>query len=115
MDNEVILAAYRSFNERDMEAVLALMTDDVNWTNGLAGGRIKGKAELRRIWTLQWTSVNPTSEVLGISVDAEGRTIVRVRQVLHEVGGLLLNDQEIEQVFTLRDGLIARMDFRHID
>lgn len=114
MDHEVILATYRSFNTRDIEAVLALVCDDVNWANGLAGGRIKGKAELRRIWLLQWTSVDPTSEVLNIYEDSEGRTVVRTRQTLREVNGLMLGQQEIEQIFTLRDGLIARMDFRHV-
>jgi len=39
---------------------------------------------------------------------------VLAREIMHEAGGRLLLDQEMEHVFTWRDGLIARMDFRHI-
>jgi hypothetical protein len=112
MEHEVILEAYRSYNARDIDAVLALMCDDVNWQNGMTGDRIKGREALRTLWLLQWSSINPTSEVLDVYEEADGRTVVRVRQMLHEPGGLLLLDQKIEQVYTLRDGLIARMDFR---
>jgi hypothetical protein len=115
MANEVILEAYRSYNARDIDAVLSLMCEDVNWQNGMTGDRIKGREAVRALWLLQWTSINPTSEVLGIYKEADGRTVVQVRQLLHEPNGLLLLDQKIEQVYTLRDGLIARMDFRNVE
>ncbi len=114
MEHDVIFAAYKSYNERDIDALLKLMCEDVNWSNALTGDRIKGHAEMRKVWLLQWTSLNPQTEPISIHEDTEGRTVVRVREILREVGGRLLMDQEMEQVFTLRDGLIERMDFRLI-
>ena len=46
--------------------------------------------------------------------EEDGKTVVVVRELLKERGGRLLLDQEMEHVFELRDGLIARMDFRHL-
>jgi ketosteroid isomerase-like protein len=114
MEHDAIYAAYKSYNERDIDALLELMCEDVDWSNALTGDRIKGHAEMRKVWLLQWTSLNPQTEPLDIYEDAEGRTVVLVREILREVGGRLLMDQEMEQVFTFRDGLVARMDFRHV-
>jgi len=114
MEHDVIYAAYKSYNERDIDGLLKLMCEDVDWSNALTGDRIKGHAEMRKVWLLQWTSLNPQTEPLDIYEDAEGRTVVLVREILHEVSGRLLMDQEMEQVFTFRDGLVARMDFRHV-
>jgi len=114
MEHDVIYAAYKSYNERDIDGLLKLMCEDVDWSNALTGDRIKGHAEMRKVWLLQWTSLNPQTEPIDIYEDAEGRTVVLVREILREVSGRLLMDQEMEQVFTFRDGLVARMDFRHV-
>jgi len=114
MEHDVIYAAYKSYNERDIDGLLKLMCEDVDWSNALTGDRIKGHAEMRKVWLLQWTSINPQTEPIDIYEDAEGRTVVLVREILREVSGRLLMDQEMEQVFTFRDGLVARMDFRHV-
>ena len=114
MDHAVMLAAYKSYNERDLDALLPLMCEDVNWANALTGDRIRGRAEMRRIWELQWTSLSVQTEPIRIYEEPDGKTVVLVREILHEAGGQLLMDQEMEHVFTWRDGLVARMDFRHI-
>jgi ketosteroid isomerase-like protein len=110
----VILAAYESYNERDLDALLPLMCDDVNWANALTGDRIRGVEEMRRIWEMQWTSLNVRTEPIKIYDEPDGKTVVLVREILHEAGGRLLMDEVMEHVFTLRDGKVARMDFRHV-
>ena len=112
MEHDVILAAYKSYNERDLEALLPLMCEDVNWANALTGDRIRGRAEMRRIWELQGISLNVQIEPIRIYDEPDGNTVVLVREIMHEAGGRLLMDQEMEHVLTWRDGLIARMDFR---
>ena len=114
MDHAVMLAAYKSYNERDLDALLPLMCEDVNWANALTGDRIRGREEMRRIWELQWTSLSVRTEPIRIYEEPDGKTVVLVREILHEAGGQLLMDQEMEHVFTWRDGRVARMDFRHI-
>jgi ketosteroid isomerase-like protein len=39
-DTEILYSLYDRFNGRDMEAVLAIMHDDVVWANGLEGGHV---------------------------------------------------------------------------
>ena len=113
MEHDVILAAYKSYNERDIDALLELMCEDVNWANALTGDRIRGRAEMREVWLLQWTSLEVETEPIRI-YEEDGRTVVLVREIMREVGGRLLLDQEMEHVFTFRDGLVERMDFRHV-
>jgi len=115
MDEEVIRAAFKSFNAQDAEGVLQWMCEDVDWANPLAGGRLKGRAALRTHWAVMWTSLSPEGHLMGVRVDEEGRTVVTVKQVLKQKNGLVLGEQMMEQVYTLRDGLIARMDFRKLE
>ena len=114
MEHDVMFAAYKSYNERDLEALLPLMCEDENWANPLTGDRIRGREEMRKIWELQWTSLSVQTEPIRIYEESDGKTVVVVREILHEAGGRLLMDQEMEHVFTWRDGRVARMDFRHI-
>ena len=39
-DREILAAAYRWFNARQLDAVLALMHPDVVWPNGMEGGYV---------------------------------------------------------------------------
>ena len=41
---EMLQRMYAAFNRRDIETVLAAMQDDVDWPNGMEGGRVLGKA-----------------------------------------------------------------------
>jgi hypothetical protein len=41
---------------------------------------------------------------------ARGRVVIDVRQVVRGADGELLADQHVRHVYTLRDGLIARME-----
>lgn len=42
--------AYERFNARDIDAVLALMTIDVEWPNGWEGGYVHGHDEVLDLW-----------------------------------------------------------------
>jgi hypothetical protein len=47
---ESLEAMCRDFNAREPDAVLARMTDDVEWANGWEGGYLKGHGEVRSYW-----------------------------------------------------------------
>jgi len=51
-NKERLLAAYAAYNRQDGAALLALVSEDVDWPDGSA--RLHGKAELRAYWTRQW-------------------------------------------------------------
>ena len=111
-NRELLTAAYKAFNARDIDAILAMMRPDVDWPNGMEGGRVNGRDNVRRYWTRQWGILDPHVEPVSIEEDEAGRSVVRVHQVVHDRAGNLFVDQFVEHVYTIRDGLIERMDIR---
>ena len=71
-----------------------------------------GTAAVRAYWTRQFTLVDPRVEREGFGLDDEGRTVVDVHQVVRDPQGNLLADNRVQHVYTLRDGLVERMDVR---
>jgi len=106
----LIERAYSAFNERDIDAALALMTQDVSWPKASEGGRIVGKEEIRAYWTRQWREFDPHVEPVAIIVDDGGKTRVRVHQLVKSLQGDVLSDSEVVHMFTVNNGLIAAMD-----
>ena len=46
-DEQRMRALYDAFNARDMDTVLAAMTDDVDWPNAWEGVRVHGRDAVR--------------------------------------------------------------------
>jgi hypothetical protein len=46
-DHELLAHTYAAFNGRDIDAVLAVMHPEVDWPNGMGGGRVHGQAAVR--------------------------------------------------------------------
>jgi hypothetical protein len=107
---ELLRRAYEAFNARDIEAALALMHPDVDWPNGMEGGRELGREAVRAYWTRQFSVIDSHVEPVGIIKDAEGRSVVAVHQVVRDPAGALISDRRVQHVYTIRDGLIERMD-----
>ncbi len=42
-DYDLVASAYSSFNARDIDSVLRTMHKDVDWPNGMEGGRVSGQ------------------------------------------------------------------------
>jgi ketosteroid isomerase-like protein len=108
-DREILAAAYREFNARHIDAVLALMHPDVIWPNGMEGGYVNGHEGVRAYWTRQWGTIDPHVEPIKIEKDPQGRTVVEVHQVVRDLNGHLLLDTTVHHAYILRDGLIERM------
>jgi hypothetical protein len=106
----LIEQAYSAFNKRDIDAALALMTEDVSWPKASEGGRVVGKEEIRAYWTRQWREFDPHVEPLAITKGDGGRVRVRVHQLVKNIQGDVLSDSEVLHVFTVNSGLIAAMD-----
>jgi hypothetical protein len=113
IEREILSAAYRDFNARNIEAVISRMHPDVEWANGMEGGHVHGRDEVRSYWTRQFTTLNPQVEPRKISPDQQGRWVVEVHQVVNDTAGNLLHDITVYHTYQFRDGLIARMDITH--
>jgi hypothetical protein len=109
-ERELLLGAYRDFNARRLDAVLARMHPDVVWPNGMEGGFVYGHEGVRAYWTRQWAILDPHVDPEEITTDARGRFVVDVHQVVCDLEGKLLSDVMVRHIYTIRDGLIDRMD-----
>jgi ketosteroid isomerase-like protein len=106
----LIASAYAAFNARDIDGALTSMHPDVEWANGMEGGHVHGHDSGRDYWTRQWRSFDPHVEPTGFEQDEAGRVVVSVHQVVRDIEGKLLVDRLVQHVYSLRDGLISRMD-----
>jgi ketosteroid isomerase-like protein len=107
---ELLRRCYAAFNARDIETVIALMHPDVDWPNGMEGGRVHGHDEVRDYWTRQFGIIDGRVEPRRIADAADGRVAVEVHQVVHDLDKNLLSDGTVWHLYTIRDGLIERMD-----
>jgi len=111
-DNEVILVAYRHFNAREIDSVLELMHPDVDWPNGMDGGRVLGRAAVREYWVRQWAMIDPHVEPVNLAADESGDLVVDVHQIVRNLDGLVLMDRMLQHVYRMRGGLIVQMEIR---
>jgi hypothetical protein len=111
---ELLEGAYRDFNARRLDAVLARMTKDVAWPNGWEGGYVYGHDGVRDYWTRQWAVLDPHVEPVSIDPDEQGQWVVQVHQVVRALtgdqAGQVVVDTTVRHVYRLRDGLIERME-----
>ncbi len=85
------------------------MSENVDWPTASEGGRVLGKEEVRAYWTRQWAEFDPHVEPIEIT-ERQGRAEVTVHQLVRNRNGDVLSDQILSHVFTIRNGLIERMD-----
>ena len=101
---------YAAFNARDIDTLLEQMTPDVDWPNAWEGGRVHGHEEVRDYWSRQWSVIDPSVEPVAFNVRPDGRVAVEVDQVVRGSDGAVIGEGRVVHVYTVRDGLIARMD-----
>jgi limonene-1,2-epoxide hydrolase len=118
-DIAVIRALYHCFNARDIDGVLAALSDDVAWANGMEGGHVHGQDGVRAYWTRQWAIVSPHVEPLSFAADPDGSIVVEVSQSVRDLQGRPLYDQThglrdktVGHIFHLRDNKVCRFDIR---
>jgi hypothetical protein len=109
-EETLITNAYQAFNARDIDAVLAILSPDVVWANGMEGGYVYGHAAVRDYWTHQWQMIDPYVEPLSITRQADGKFYVTIHQVVRDKAGALLADQKVAHLYVIENGLVQRMD-----
>src|SRR5450755_3510870 len=87
----LIAEAYSAFNRRDIDAALALMSENVSWPKASEGGRVVGKEEIRVYWTRQWKEFDPHVDPIEVIDREEGKAEVRVHQLVKSLGGDILS------------------------
>ncbi len=90
---------YEAFNRRDIDGVLAMMSDEVDWPNAWKGGRLVGREAVRDYWTAQWAEIDPHVEPVWITERAAGHVAVAVRQRVRSIDGHLLSEGEVIHLY----------------
>ncbi len=109
-DRDLLAAAYEAFNRRDINAALKTMHEDVDWPNGMEGGRVHGHTGVRDYWTRQWSLIDPHVEPMSFEFAGDGQTVVHVHQVVSDLDGSVLLDRMVRHVYFTENGLIRRME-----
>jgi limonene-1,2-epoxide hydrolase len=113
-ESELLRGIYAAFNRREIETVVASLAPEVDWPNGMEGGRVHGRSAVRDYWTRQFAVISSHVEPTQfISMD-DGRILVDVHQVVHDNAGKLLADQMVQHVYSIQNGLILHMEIRNI-
>ena len=103
-------AAYDAFNQRDIDAVLAELTPDVTWANGMDGGFVEGHDAVREYWTRQWQQIDPHIALVATSDLSDGRIDVEVRQTVKDLAGTVLAERTVHHVYTVQAEKFSRME-----
>jgi ketosteroid isomerase-like protein len=108
---EVLRAAYRAFNARDIDSAVALMHPQVDWPNAWEGGRVTGRAAVREYWNRQFAAISSNVEPEGFTHEPDGAITVDVHQVVHDAhSGALVSDSHVRHRYRFDEGLVIRMD-----
>jgi hypothetical protein len=101
--------AYRLFNERRINDLLAMMIDDVRWPDVAHGIVLEGKAAVRQYWEAQFAVAAPHVVPTGfLEVDDDLVAIIDQR-VFDLFGHLLVEPAVVYHRYSFDAGLISRM------
>lgn len=104
-----VRALYEAFNDRDLEAVVAAMAADVDWPNGWEGGRLHGRDSVRDYWQRQWAQIRPVMQVTRIGERPDGTVEAKVRLVVRDPSGVVLERSDVTHVYAFEGELVRRM------
>lgn len=107
------MAAYDAYNRQDVEGLLALVTEDVDWPDGAGPDRLHGRGAVRRYWTQQWKTAALThDEPVGFATHDDGRTAVRIRQVIRQPTGSIVSTGTFVHLHRLDGDRIATLEIQ---
>ncbi len=101
--------AYRLFNERKIDDLLAVMTDEVRWPDVAHGVVLEGKAAIRQYWEAQFAVAAPHVVPTGfLEVDDDLIAVIDQR-IFDLVGNPLIEPTVVYHRYSFDAGLISRM------
>jgi len=109
-NQDLIEKAYAAFNARDIDTALSTMHPEVQWPKAFEGGYVSGHNEIRDYWTRQWTEIDPNVLPIGFNERQDRSLEISVHQKVKDLQGNVIFDGIVKHVYTLKDGLLRRMD-----
>lgn len=109
---DIVRSAYAAFNNRAVDAAVALMDPEVDWPNVSSGGFVHGREQVREHWREQFSQADPHIDISDIREKADNCVEARVRQVVRRRDGSEVSDDQMLHVFTISNNRIKRMDVK---
>ena len=106
----LIARLYDANQRRDLAAFSAVTHTDLEWPDLTRGGWLKGPAAVRDYWAYNDAALRVEVTPVEARLLPDGRIMVDVNQVVWNHAGQLWSDIRVRHCYTLRDGLIWRMD-----
>lgn len=112
---ETLKLLYGRFNAKDIDGVLATLSDDVEWANGMDGGYVQGHDGIRAYWERQWSIVDPNVEPMHFDQGADGSLVVKVKQTIRDLEGKPVHEKGLSSktvihIFHFAGGKVVRFD-----
>lgn len=101
---------YEAYNRRDFPAFSAMLTSDVEWPDQIHGGLLVGREALAAYWAANDKMITIDCAPMAFTAQLDHRIAVEVNQIVRNLAGQIWSDSYVRQIFTLRDGKVARMD-----
>jgi hypothetical protein len=109
-DQQFLQNLYEAFNKREIEMVISLIHPNVKWANGMEGGFVYGREQVRNYWKKQFEMIQPQLQALDFETDEANRSLVTVHQIVRDLEGNLLLERTVQQIFTIENGLISTFE-----
>lgn len=110
-----VRSAYEMFNSQDIEAMLANMTDDVEWPDVRNGSEVRGKDTFRHYLNDVMAVTTPRVTLGDVFVVGDAVFAIGFHQAYGDDGKLLGPPRVVTQSFRFRGGLIARIELTSPD
>jgi ketosteroid isomerase-like protein len=107
---QLLARAYAAYNRQDLDGLLALVSDDVDWPDG--SHRLRGRAAVTAYWTQQWTRVRTHDRPVRFTHRPDGTVTVRISQVVRSLAGEVVSTGSFDHVHRIEDSRIVRLDIR---
>jgi ketosteroid isomerase-like protein len=106
---DLLRRAYSLFNRREIDALLAMMTDDVEWPDVTSGTVLHDKEAIRSYWQGQFSTASPRVEPSDFVRAGEDLVAVVGQQVLDLQGETLVPVTVVFHRYTFEGNLVKRM------
>lgn len=101
--------AYRFFNDRDIDGLFTMLTDDVEWPDVANGAVLRGKEAIRPYWEGQFAVADPTVTPTAFIPAGDDLVAIIDQRILDLHGQLLVPPAVVFHRYTFSGDLIRRM------
>jgi hypothetical protein len=101
--------AYERFNARQVDELLAMMSDDVEWPDVANGGVLRDKALIRSYWAGQFAVADPRVTPVDFIEVGDEVVVVVEQEILALDGSVLVPGATVFHRYAFDGDLVRRM------